>query len=58
MNECYECVDDDTISCMYYNNKDKKKLRKKMFDEIKYDCYVDLSIREWCAMICNGAEED
>ena len=57
MNECYECVDNDTIACMYYNNKDKKKLRKKMISEIKYDCYVDVNTREWCEMICNNNEE-
>ena len=57
MNECYECVDNDTLACMYYNNKDKKKLRKKMLSEIKYDCFVDLSTREWCKLLCGGEEE-
>ena len=57
MNECYECVDNDTLACMYYNNKDKKKLRKKMVDEIKYDCFVTESDKIWCSLLgCGGVE--
>ena len=48
MNECWECINNDTISCMFQNQCDK---RKRLITEFDIDCYMDMSDKKWCTMM-------
>ena len=55
MNECYECVNNDTVSCMFYNQCDKRKQRKRLITEFDIDCYTSLQDKSMCQLYgCEG----
>lgn len=57
MNECWECVNNDTPSCMFYNQCNKRKKRKRLITEFNIDYYMDMSDKKWCDMMCGEVED-
>lgn len=57
MNECWECVNNDTVSCMFQNQCNKRKQRKRLITDFDFDCYMDMSDKKWCDLMCGETED-